>query len=460
MPIFGPSALARALFALGLAIASQGCKSGGAARPAGTNEVCTPGESITCRCAGGPPATTTCADDGQSYLECPCSDASVVGDASDDEAAAPADAPGDGADVESGGDEPDVEDAAAPSDESPFGSSAPADAGATACGEVVGVYRGVPAFSNGATFAAHACDDAAACAGDSGVAIACGSASLDGCSGPATLRTPNGIAFESVELVRRYFATRYGASLACRGAALAYWRDPDPLFDVKIVLGASPSTPRVDDLVFFRHGAGDAVGHVAIVRGVSGTHVRVVQQNAAHDASDAAYPLEVSSDASGHTLLVDAAHAFDGWEILGLLRSTRLDPFACAGAGDCPDDLVCRAGRCETSASSCGDAIVDEDEQCDGASLGGQTCASIGFSGGALACSAACTFDTSRCCHAACVGKCGGAPDGCSGKCDGACPAGEACAAGACVACGHAGEPCCAADACVAPASCQGGTCN
>jgi hypothetical protein len=46
---------------------------------------------------------------------------------------------------------------------------------------------------------------------------------------------------------------------------------------------------------------------------------------------------------------------------------------------------------------TCGDnAINVAGEECDGTDLGGQTCASLGFSGGTLACSS-CSFDTSDC---------------------------------------------------------------
>jgi len=52
----------------------------------------------------------------------------------------------------------------------------------------------------------------------------------------------------------------------------------------------------------------------------------------------------------------------------------------------------------DTSAcSNCGNGVVDAGEDCDGADLGGQTCQDLGFVGGALACSGACTFDTSSC---------------------------------------------------------------
>lgn len=47
--------------------------------------------------------------------------------------------------------------------------------------------------------------------------------------------------------------------------------------------------------------------------------------------------------------------------------------------------------------SGCGDGILDDGEECDGAQLGGQTCGSQGFDGGTLACLDSCTFDTSAC---------------------------------------------------------------
>ena len=49
--------------------------------------------------------------------------------------------------------------------------------------------------------------------------------------------------------------------------------------------------------------------------------------------------------------------------------------------------------------SRCGNGIIEGVEQCDGTDLGGQTCTSLGqgFSGGTLACSNTCQFDTSGC---------------------------------------------------------------
>ena len=47
--------------------------------------------------------------------------------------------------------------------------------------------------------------------------------------------------------------------------------------------------------------------------------------------------------------------------------------------------------------SVCGNSIEEGGEQCDGADLGGETCVSRGFSGGALSCNPDCTFNTSNC---------------------------------------------------------------
>ncbi|MBC8071513.1 MAG: hypothetical protein IAG13_24510 [Deltaproteobacteria bacterium] len=50
-----------------------------------------------------------------------------------------------------------------------------------------------------------------------------------------------------------------------------------------------------------------------------------------------------------------------------------------------------------TGGSTCGNAVIDEDEDCDGADLGAQTCESRGFPGGSLSCALDCRFDESAC---------------------------------------------------------------
>ncbi|MBU1240011.1 hypothetical protein KKF84_22540 [Myxococcota bacterium] len=45
----------------------------------------------------------------------------------------------------------------------------------------------------------------------------------------------------------------------------------------------------------------------------------------------------------------------------------------------------------------CGDGVLDTGEVCDGVLLGGETCGTLGFYGGALICSTSCELDTSDC---------------------------------------------------------------
>jgi hypothetical protein len=59
---------------------------------------------------------------------------------------------------------------------------------------------------------------------------------------------------------------------------------------------------------------------------------------------------------------------------------------------DC-DALIDTADGCAV----CGNGIREAGEACDGAELGTAACADFGFAGGALACSAACSLDTSAC---------------------------------------------------------------
>ncbi len=53
--------------------------------------------------------------------------------------------------------------------------------------------------------------------------------------------------------------------------------------------------------------------------------------------------------------------------------------------------------NCGPGVDSCGDAIANGTDQCDGADLDGATCATLGFKGGTLACDAACYYDFSGC---------------------------------------------------------------
>jgi len=64
----------------------------------------------------------------------------------------------------------------------------------------------------------------------------------------------------------------------------------------------------------------------------------------------------------------------------------------------------CRFDRsqCSGGVADCGNGTIENPELCDGVDLDGQTCTSIGFTGGTLACNTDCTLDTSNCSGQAC----------------------------------------------------------
>lgn len=64
--------------------------------------------------------------------------------------------------------------------------------------------------------------------------------------------------------------------------------------------------------------------------------------------------------------------------------------------GQATSDLATCEGDLATC-EACGNGTVDAPEQCDGAALGGATCATQGFALGTLRCASGCTFDTSGC---------------------------------------------------------------
>ncbi|MCC6751810.1 MAG: PD40 domain-containing protein [Deltaproteobacteria bacterium] len=76
----------------------------------------------------------------------------------------------------------------------------------------------------------------------------------------------------------------------------------------------------------------------------------------------------------------------------------------CATEGFASGTLRC-SSTCQLDLSACGrcgDGVVGPGEACDGTELGGKTCATQGFEGGSLSCSSACTLDASKCTFASC----------------------------------------------------------
>lgn len=112
---------------------------------------------------------------------------------------------------------------------------------------------------------------------------------------------------------------------------------------------------------------------------------------AADGGTDA--PLEDAPlDAADATVLVDAGPIECVTPQVELARCT---------AAMCGDGVIDDCPRCyPLGGPAGGDGGVScspQSEDCDGANLNGATCASLGYAGGALACSGACGFDTSAC---------------------------------------------------------------
>ncbi len=60
-------------------------------------------------------------------------------------------------------------------------------------------------------------------------------------------------------------------------------------------------------------------------------------------------------------------------------------------------DAACAFDVASCESDNCGNGIVDDGEDCDGADIGGSSCADVGFVGGTLACDSECRFDSSTC---------------------------------------------------------------
>jgi hypothetical protein len=77
---------------------------------------------------------------------------------------------------------------------------------------------------------------------------------------------------------------------------------------------------------------------------------------------------------------------------------TLLDGETCATLGFASGTLACDQCHFDTSRCSfCGNDAINPGEECDGTDLGGRTCAALGFTGGALACTERCRLSTREC---------------------------------------------------------------
>jgi hypothetical protein len=115
---------------------------------------------------------------------------------------------------------------------------------------------------------------------------------------------------------------------------------------------------------------------------------------------------------------IDAGEACDG---------TNLDGASCDSLGFAEGALACTAEctfdttDCSGGSVNCGDGQLSAGESCDADELGAQTCVTLGFASGELACSDECTFDTAAC------SDCGDGVQAMTEQCDGADPDGASC---------------------------------
>ncbi len=95
------------------------------------------------------------------------------------------------------------------------------------------------------------------------------------------------------------------------------------------------------------------------------------------------------------------------------------------GALACADDCTYEVSACTGTGPTCPDGVATGFEDCDGADLAGKDCLSLGYDGGSLTCAADCSFDTAACTGAA--PSCGdGVAEGLE-ECDGADLRGQSC---------------------------------
>ncbi|HWU88441.1 MAG TPA: Ig-like domain-containing protein, partial [Kofleriaceae bacterium] len=107
------------------------------------------------------------------------------------------------------------------------------------------------------------------------------------------------------------------------------------------------------------------------------------------NTASATYPFVLGFCGDG---IAQGTEACDGADL-------RLQSCAGLGGGFTGGTLACTA-TCTYDTSgcaTCGNGIVEPGEDCDGGQLGNATCGSLGFDSGTLRCNGSCTFDTREC---------------------------------------------------------------
>lgn len=125
--------------------------------------------------------------------------------------------------------------------------------------------------------------------------------SIDGVTayynGDTCIGTGNGY-YQCVELTKRYFSAKFGITYAGYGAAYNYWYGIDGRTDLKKYQNHTrDGLPQDGDAIVFQ---GGSYGHIAMVSGLTGTQVKITQQNWPGSTPYAALSLSVDSSGNIH----------------------------------------------------------------------------------------------------------------------------------------------------------------
>ena len=168
----------------------------------------------------------------------------------------------------------------------------------TTFGTMVGSFNGVPAYSNGSPDFVS-----------------------DQYNTDAGINT--GMKWQCVEYVNRYYYIIYSMNIRIPGQnANDYFANATTRGLVQYSNGGS-NTPQVGDILCFGGGS-SGLGHVAIVREVGSTFVKVIQQNVTEDSRDADFSYDLSI--SGGSYTVSAANLGASYFCQGWLRKSNNPP--------------------------------------------------------------------------------------------------------------------------------------
>ena len=133
----------------------------------------------------------------------------------------------------------------------------------------------------------------------------------------------DGMEWQCVEYVNRYYQSKYGIDLSGAGNATSY-------FNYGSKKGLSPYTndkkgnvaPQAGDILCFSGGPGEHLGHVAIVRSVDLTNgwVYVIQQNGVEDPRDADWPFKLTVTGGVYNVSADSLDPKLVGQTFGIIR--------------------------------------------------------------------------------------------------------------------------------------------